>query len=116
MSDINIILDGVISFLVAASLVLILLLCLAIFSLRGFIQMRRKGKPFSRQRMFPHLIGMLVSLSCCTIIILLIVWSDKVQRPHTLNVWLDNWVWFWVMVVVAMWPLGAYVWKKRQRE
>ena len=114
MSDINILLDGVISFLVASALGLVLLLCLAIFFLRGFIQMRRKGKPFSRQSMFPHLLGILVSLAGCIIIILLIWLSDRGQRPHALNVWLDKWIWFWGMAIVALWPLSAYLWKKRQ--
>jgi UDP-N-acetylmuramyl pentapeptide phosphotransferase/UDP-N-acetylglucosamine-1-phosphate transferase len=114
MSDININLDGVIAFLVAAALMLILLLGLAVFSFRGLIQARQKGERFSRQPIFPHLIGMLVSLSCCVVIMLLVWLSDRPPRPARLNIWLDDWVLLWVAVVLALWPVSSYMIKRRQ--
>jgi hypothetical protein len=77
--------------------------------------MRRRGESFSRRTEFPHLAGLSISLSCCLIIILLIWLSDSMQRPHALNIWLDNWAWLWSTCVLLMWPAAVYAWKRYER-
>lgn len=102
MSDININLDGLIAFLAAASLSLTLLIGIIICALY-------------RRAKYAHMKGILLSLSCSIAILLLIFITDRTERPHTLNRWLDAWVWLWVPLVLSMWPLYLYLRRKPLR-
>lgn len=102
MSDIDINLDGLLAFLAAASLSLALLIGIIICVL-------------FRRAQSSHMKGMLLSLSCSLLILLLIFITDRTERPHTLNGWLDAWVWLWVPLVLLVWPLYVYLRRKPLR-
>ena len=112
MSDININLDGVIAFLAASGLGLLLISGILIALLASLIRARNKHEPFSRQVLFPHVIGMLVSLFCCVMVVALLLFSERMPPPRALNIWLDDWLWAWLIIVVALWPVSAFAWKK----
>lgn len=113
MSDINIILEGVLAFIVAAVVALVLLLAILAGSLYALSRARRKKERFIQQAVFPHLLGMSLSLAGALVIMLLIVLTDSMPRPHALNIWLDNRVWLWVSVILLLWPVGVYAGKAR---
>jgi hypothetical protein len=115
MSDINLNLDGLIAFLVAAALALVLVLVLLVVSLRCLIQARRKGERFTRQPSFPHIVGMLVSLSACAAVKFFIWFTDGGAYPRTFNAWLDRWSPLWGALVLALTPACAYLVKRRRR-
>jgi hypothetical protein len=116
MRGIGICLDGLIAFLAAAALADILLVSLAVCSLRGLIQVRRKGERFCHQPVYPHLIGMLISLSCYVVIMLSVWLSFWTPRPHTLNIWLDDFVLLWAVIVLALWPVSSHAFKRWSRQ
>jgi apolipoprotein N-acyltransferase len=115
MSDIQLNLDGLIAFLVAAALALVLLLVLSIMSLRNLIRARRKGERFTRQPSFPHVLGITVSLAACAAVMLFIWFTDGGAYPRTLNAWLDRWSPLWGALVLALAPACAYLIKGRLR-
>jgi hypothetical protein len=112
MSDISLNLDGLIAFLAAAALGLSLLLVIFVGSLFTVLKSRQKHQRFSSQRFFRHLIGMAVSLICCVAVELLLLLSDSTLPPRTISIWLDRWVILWLAVVLALWPLSVFVWKR----
>jgi hypothetical protein len=114
MSDINIIPDGMIAFLAAAALSLLLLIGIVVCSVYGWTKARRRAERFTHQGIFPHLAGMLLSLICSIAVILFIFLTEWMPvLPRSLNRWLDNWIWLWVAVILLLWPVTAYIWKKR---
>jgi UDP-N-acetylmuramyl pentapeptide phosphotransferase/UDP-N-acetylglucosamine-1-phosphate transferase len=115
MSDINLNLDGLITFLVATALALVLLLALSIVSLRSLIRARRKGERFTRQSSFPYVVGMLVSLAACAAVLLFLRFTDGGAYPRTLNAWLDHWSPLWGALIIALAPACAYLIKSRRR-
>lgn len=114
MSDISLNLDGLIAFLVAAGLGLLLLLGIFTGSVYAALKSRQKHERFSSQRFFPHLIGMVLSLLCCLAIEFLLLLSDSTLPPRTVSIWLDRWVILWLAAVLALWPMSVFVWKRRR--
>jgi drug/metabolite transporter (DMT)-like permease len=112
VSDINLNLDGVMAFIAAAALGILLVLGILIGSLDTFIRARRRHEPFNQQRLFPQAIGMLVSLFCCLIVVLLLLFTQRMPPPRALDIWFDNWLWLWLAAVLALWPVSAFAWKK----
>jgi hypothetical protein len=112
MSDININLDGLIAFIAASALGLLLLLGIVIALLAALIRARRRHEPFGRQRLFPHFIGLLVSLFGCLMVVVLLFFNERMLPTHALNIWLDHWLWLWLVTVIALWPVSAFAWKK----
>jgi hypothetical protein len=115
MSDINIILDGVIAFIVSASLCILLLLGIVICAVYMRATARQHRTDFTRRPVSHHIFGMSLSLACAAIILLSVILTENTPSPHTLNRWLDNWVWLWAVAVLLLWPLGAHFLKKRNR-
>lgn len=116
MRAINVYPDGLIALLAAVAVADILLASLAVSSLRCLNGARRKKERFSRQHQFPQLIGMSVSLSCYIIIVLLL-WSGSLKpRPPMLNVWLDELVLLWPVLVLALWPVSSCMVKTWSRQ
>jgi hypothetical protein len=113
MSDINIIPDGMIAFLAAAILSILLLLGILVCSIYGLAVASRKKERFTRQSVMPHIFGMLLGLVGSIIIILLLFLTDFMPRLRALNSWLDNWIWLWAAALLLMWPLGFFLWRKR---
>ncbi|HKS29857.1 MAG TPA: hypothetical protein VJS44_18685 [Pyrinomonadaceae bacterium] len=113
MSDINIIPDGVVAFIVAAVVALVLLLAIIAGSLYALSRALQKKERFIQQAIFPHLLGVSLSLAGALVIMLLIVLTDSMPRPHALNIWLDNWVWLWAVIILLLWPVGVYAGKAR---
>jgi signal transduction histidine kinase len=111
MSDININLDGVIAFIAAIALGLLLVLGILAISLFSLIRARRSHGSFSRQLLFPQVIGMLVSLFGCLIVAIILIAAESMTPPRALNIWLDQWVWVWLIAVLALWPASAFAWK-----
>ena len=116
MSDININFDGVIAFLVASVLGLLLVVGILIALLASLTRARRKHEAFSRQRLIPQAIGMLVSFFCCVMVVVLLLFSERMPPPRALNIWLDHWLWAWPVAVLALWPASAFAWKKWQEK
>ncbi|MFL6228649.1 MAG: hypothetical protein ACJ741_07700 [Pyrinomonadaceae bacterium] len=112
MSDIQINLEGLIAFLAAAALALVLLLVLLIVSARGLLGARRRGERFSRQSAFPRALGLLLSLACCAVVMLL-VWLNDGGISHAFNAGLDRWSPLWVAVIIAVAPLSARLFRRR---
>lgn len=116
MSDININinmnLDGVVAFIAAFALALLLVLGILIALFDSLIRSRRKHESFSRQRLFPQVIGMVVSLFFCVMVVALLLSNHRLPAPHTLAVWFDQWLWVWLVTVLALWPVSVLAWKK----
>jgi len=108
MGHLSICFHGLVAFLVAAVLADALLVGLAFSALRSLIQARQRGKPFYRHPLYPHLIGVSVSLFCCVVIMLFTGVSLAVPRPHPLNIWLDDFALLWAALVLALWPASSY--------
>ncbi len=113
MSDINIIPDGLIAFVVAAPLCLLLLLATVICFLYERLASRRRAA-FRRGSVSPNLFGLSLSLACAIVILLMIILANNSSSPHTLSRWFDTWLWLWAAAVLLAWPVGAYFWKKRK--
>jgi hypothetical protein len=112
MSDIGINLDGVIAFLVAALFAILLAFAILILSIVSVIRARRKRQLFVQQRVFPHIIGMLLSLLSCLFVIALLLSNESKPPPRAAHIWLDHWLWVWSILVLALWPIGALAWKR----
>ena len=115
MSDININLDGVLAFLVAAGLGLLLVLAIVLGSLAAAVKANQRGEQFTQQKFFPHLIGMVVSLLSCLTIELVLLVTDSNLPPRRIPVWLDNWVIIWLTGVLLLWPLSARMTRRWRR-
>ncbi|MCU1264075.1 MAG: hypothetical protein JWM21_393 [Acidobacteria bacterium] len=112
MSDISLNLDGLIAFLAAAALGLLLLLAIVIASISALIKARRKHESFARQRLAQQSLGMLVSVMGCVVVVILLLLSERTLPPRTLSIWFDHWVVVWVAAVLALWPVSVLGWKK----
>ena len=112
MSDINLNLDGVLAFLVAAGLGLLLVLAITLGSVFAAVKAHQRRQRFIQQGFFPHLIGMVVSLVCCLAIELVLLLTDSYIPPRRIPLWLDQWVLVWLTAVLVMWPLSAYTWRR----
>jgi hypothetical protein len=112
MSDISINLDGLISFLAAAALGLLLVLGILIAAAYSVIRAHQKQERFTRQPSIAQVIGMMVSLLFCAIVIASLFVADRMPPPRSFAIWSDHWVWMWLLGILALWPLSAFVWKK----
>ena len=113
MSDIGINLDGLVSFLAAAGLGLLLIAVMLIGSLIGLVRAHQKQERFNKQRFFPHLLGMAVSLLGCLGIELLLLLTDSNLPPRNIPVWLDRWVLLWLPALLVLWPITVQLWLRR---
>jgi hypothetical protein len=112
MSDIGINLDGLIAFLVAAGLGLLLLCGIVAGSIFAAVKANKKQQKFRQQRFFPHLIGMLASLGCCLAIELALLLTDTSLPPRHIPVLLDNWALLWAVAVLGLWPFIVFSWRR----
>lgn len=115
MSDINLNLDGLVAFLVAAGLGLLLVLAIVLGSIIAAVKAHQRGERFSQQRFFPHLVGMVVSLISCLAIELVLLVTDSTLPPRRIPIWLDNWIIVWLTAVLLLWPLSARMFRKWRR-
>ncbi len=115
MSDIDIHLDGLFAFLLASALGLLFILGILVAVIYCLIRARRMHEPFSRQRLFPHAIGMAVSLFCCVLILVLFFVDFETPPPRPIHIWLDKWFWAWAVFAFALWPISAFVLKILRR-
>jgi hypothetical protein len=115
MSDIGIDLDGLIAFLIASSMGILLLLGITVCALTARAKARRASDRISHQPLFPHMIGMGAGIIGCCMVILLI-FADQSPRPHILRNWFDEWFWLWSAAVLALWPLSVYLVKRSRRK
>jgi hypothetical protein len=111
VSDIGLNLDGVITFLVAGVLCLLLLIALAACSLVARVANRRHAA-------VPHLVGILSSLAGSVVILVTVVMatvhSEERLEPNRAGVWFDGWLFLWAPAVLALWPIGALLYRRRQ--
>ena len=114
MSDINLNFDGLIAFLAAALVGLLLAFGILIGSIITAVKANKRHQRFKQQRFFPHLLGMLISLGCCLAIEGLLLLTDSTLPPRNIAIWLDKWVLLWIAVIVALWPFTVFGWKRRQ--
>lgn len=112
MSDINLNLDGIVALLVAAALAMALLLGVVICTFYARARALQRSESFSRQAVFPHMIGMLLSVAGCLAIVLLIFLRDGHVYPHDMEQWLDHWLWLWAIAVLLLWPLSVLTMKR----
>jgi hypothetical protein len=106
---------GVIALIAAIGLGLLLTLGILIGLIGAFVTARRKQEHFIQQLWFKQVVGMLVSLSACVVVVLLLLSGNSNPQPRPLDIWLDGWLWFWMVAVLMLWPLGAFAWNKWQR-
>jgi amino acid transporter len=115
MSDIGLNLDGVIAFLAAAVLAALLALSIVIVSCIAVISARRHHRSITRQGLFSQVVGMCASFLACLFILITILLSERLPPPRAINIWLDHWFWAWLLIVLALWPAAAYMWKRARR-
>lgn len=116
MSDIGLNLDGVIAFLAAAALAALLALSMLIVFLIALIRARRLHLTITGQGLFSQLVGMCASFVACLVILITLVLSEQLPPPRAINIWLDHWLWAWLLMVLALWPATAYMWKRARRK
>jgi hypothetical protein len=116
MSDIGINLDGVIAFLAAAALAALLALGMLIVFLIALIRARRLHRSITGQGLFSQLVGMCASFLACLLILITLLLSEQLPTPRTINIWLDHWLWAWLLIVLLLWPAAAYMWKRARRK
>jgi hypothetical protein len=111
MSDIGLNLDGVVALLAAGALCLLLLVALAVCSLFVWAGHRRTA--------FPHLVGILCSLAgavaVLATVLVTLVQSDGNLEPNRAGARLDGSVLLWAPAVLALWPIGMLLYRRRQR-
>jgi len=112
VSDIGLNLDGVVALLAAGALCLLLLIALAVCSLFVWAGHRRTA-------FLPHLIGILCSLAGAVAVlvtaVVTLVQSDRNLEPNRAGARLDGSVLLWAPVVLALWPIGMLLYRRRQR-
>ncbi|MDQ6652279.1 MAG: hypothetical protein M3Y84_06010 [Acidobacteriota bacterium] len=106
---------GVIALIAAVGLGLLLTLGILIGSIGAFVTARRKQEHFSQQVWFRQVVGMSVSLSASVFVVLLLLSGNSNPQPRPLDIWLDDWLWFWIAAILMLWPLSAFAWNKWQR-
>ena len=116
MSDIGLNLDGVIAFLAAAALAALLALSMLIVFLIALIRARRLHLSITGQGLFSQLVGMAASFLACLLILITLLLSEQLPAPRAINIWLDHWLWAWLLIVLALWPAAAYMWKRSRRK
>lgn len=116
MSDIGLNLDGVIAFLAAAALAALLALSILIVFLIAVIRARRHHQSITGQGLFSQLVGLCASFLACLLIIITLLLSEQLPAPRAINIWLDHWLWAWLLMVLALWPAAAYLWKRARRK
>jgi ABC-type Fe3+-siderophore transport system permease subunit len=101
-----------VAFLAAGMLCLLLLIALAVCSLLAQTTARRKVAR-------PHLVGILSSLAADVIVLIAVVvtavQSEGSLESNRVGAWLDRWLLLWVVAVLALWPIGALLYRRRQR-
>lgn len=115
MSDIGLNLDGVIAFLAATALAALLALSILIVFLIALIRARRRHQSITGQGLFTQLVGMCASFLGCLLILIILLLSERLTTPRAINIWLDYWLWAWLLTVLALWPAAAYMWKRSRR-
>jgi len=113
MSDVGIIPDGMMAFLFAVPLCLLLLLATAISFLYERRARRRAGA--SGRSLSPNLFGVSLSFAAALLVLLTLILANNYVLPRTLNEWMDDSIWLWVAAVLLLWPLGAYLRKRCRR-
>jgi hypothetical protein len=112
MSDISLNLDGLMAFLAAAGVGLLLLLAIFMTSLFAMLTARRKHETFGGQRLAHQSMGMLVSVLGCGVVVILLVLSEQTLPPRALSIWLDHWIVLWLPAILALWPVSLFGWKR----
>ena len=115
MSDIGLNLDGVIAFLAATALAALLALSMLIVFLVAVIRARRHHHSITGQGLFTQLVGMSASFLGCLLILITLLLSEWLSAPRAISIWLDHWLWAWLLMVLALWPAAAYMWKRSRR-
>ena len=116
MSDIGLNLDGVITFLAATALAALLALSIVVVSGITVIRARRHRQSITGQGLFTQLVGMCASFLGCLLILITLLLSEQLPTPRPINIWLDHWLWAWLVTVLALWPAAAYMWKRSRRK
>ena len=111
MSDINLNFQGVLALLAAVALGLLLLLGIVSALVYSLIRARRRHEPISRQLLFPQAIGMLVGFGGCAIVVIAFLLAQSSPPPRAIHIWLDHWLWLWILGVLASWQASALAWK-----
>jgi archaellum biogenesis protein FlaJ (TadC family) len=106
---------GVIALIAAVGLGLLLTLGILIGSIGTVVTAHRKQEDFRQQLWFRQVMGMSVSLSACVFVVLLLLSGNSNPQPRPLDIWLDDWLWFWIAAILMLWPLSAFAWNKWQR-
>jgi hypothetical protein len=114
MSDINLNLDGLIAFLAAAGLGLLLLFAMLLGAIIAAVRAHQRKQRFTQQLFFPHLMGMTVSLLCCLGIELVLLFTDSTLPPRNIPIWLDRWILLWLLVIVILWPVTVWLVRKNR--
>ena len=111
MSDIGLNLDGVAAMVVAGALCLLLLIALAVCSLFVWAGHRRTA--------FPHLVGILCSLAGAAVVLVTALVtalrSEDRLEPNRVGMLLDRGIPLWAPVVLALWPIGRLLYRRRQQ-
>ena len=115
MSDIGLNLDGVITFLAATALAALLALSIVV-SCITVIRARRHRQSITGQGLFSQVVGMCASFFACLLILITLLLSEQLPAPRAINIWLDHWLWAWLLIVLALWPASAYLWKRSRRK
>lgn len=115
MSDIGLNLDGVIAFLVATVLAALLALSIVVVSCITVIRARRHHQSITDQGLFSQLVGMCASFLACLLILITLLLSERLPAPRAINIWFDHWLWAWLLLVLALWPAAASMWKRSRK-
>jgi len=116
MSDIGLNLDGVIAFLAAIALAALLALSSMIVFLMAVIRARRHHQSITGQGLFTQLVGICASFLACLLILITLLLSERLPAPRAINIWFDHWLWAWLLMVLALWPAAACMWKRLRRK
>jgi len=106
---------GVIALIAAVGLGLLLSLGILISSIVAFVTARRKQEHFNHQWWFTQVVGMSVSLLACVFVVLLLLSGDAKAPARPLDIWFDEWLWFWITAILSLWPVTVLAWNRWQR-
>ena len=116
MSDIGLKLDGLITFLAATVPAALLALSIVVVSCITVIRARRYRQSITSQGLFSQVVGMCASFFACLLILITLLLSEQLPAPRAINIWFDHWLWAWLLMVLALWPAAAYLWKRSRRK
>lgn len=93
--------------MIAAGMLAIFVAGMLVSLLIAFLTARQSGEPIMSKRFFGYFIGASASALACVLLLALVSYCP------VCSVWSLKYTGVWVGVLIALWPVAAYLWNRR---